>query len=167
MNLFSRFLAAIFLLGFAGLTQAAGAGLTGEYFTTNNFSGTASTRVDAAVNFDWGTGSPGFGGLGSNNFSIRWSGQLEPRYNDTYTFYVTADDGATLWVNDRLIVSRLLAATPTQMAGQITLRAGQRVNIRLEYIERTNSASILLEWASTNQTREVVPQSQLVLATRS
>ncbi len=161
MNLFSRFLAAIFLLGFAGLTQAAGAGLTGEYFTTNNFSGTASSRVDAAVNFDWGTGSPGFGGLGSNNFSIRWSGQLEPRYNDTYTFYVTADDGATLWVNDRLIVSRLLAATPAQMAGQITLRAGQRVNIRLEYIERTNSASILLEWASTNQTREVVPQSQL------
>ena len=107
MNLSSKFLTAILLLGCVAVTQAAGTGLTGEYFTTNNFTGTKSTRVDAAVDFDWGTNSPGFGGLGSNNFSIRWSGQLEPRYSETYTFYVTADEGATLWVNDRLIVSRL------------------------------------------------------------
>ena len=160
---FSGCLSVIFWLGFAGLARAdgTGTGLTGNYFTSNNFSGTSSSRVDATVNFNWGTGSPGFGGLGTNNFSIRWSGQVEPRYSDTYTFYVTADDGATLWVNDRLIVSRLLAATPAQMAGQIALKAGQRVNLRLEYIERTNNASVVLEWASTNQTREVIPSSQL------
>ena len=127
MNVFSKFLAAIFLLGFAVLTQAAGTGLTGEYFTANNFTGTKSTRVDATVNFDWAAGSPGFGGLGTNNYSVRWSGQLEPRYDETYTFYVTADDGATLWVNDRLIVSRLFAATPAQMAGQIARIAAERL----------------------------------------
>ena len=138
-----------------------GTGLTGDYFTANNFTGTKTSRVDATVNFDWGTGSPGFGGLGTDNFSIRWSGQIEPRYGETYTFYVTADDGATLWVNDRLIVSRLFSATPAQMAGQITLKAGQRVNLRLEFIEKTNNASVLLEWASASQAREVVPQSQL------
>ena len=160
---FSGCILAVWLLGFVAPARAdgTGTGLTGEYFATNNFSGTKSIRVDAVVNFDWGTGSPGVGGLGTNNFSVRWSGQLEPRYSDTYTFYVTADDGATLWVNDRLIVSRLLSATPAQMAGQIALKAGQRVNIRLEYVERTNTASIVLEWASTNQTREVIPASQL------
>ena len=148
-------------LGFAASARAAGTGLTGDYYATSDFTGTKSTRVDATVNFDWAAGSPGFGGLGTNNYSVRWSGQLEPRYDETYTFYVTADDGATLWVNDRLIVSRLFAATPAQMAGQIALQANQRVNLRLEFIEKTNKASIRLEWASATQAREVVPQSQL------
>ncbi len=140
---------------------AAGTGLTGDYFTTNNFTGTKTTRVDATVNFDWGAGAPGFGGLGTNNFSIRWSGQLEPRYDETYTFYVTADEGATLWVNDRLLVSRWFAATPAQLSGELALKAGQRVNLRLEYLEKTGSASVRLEWASTSQAREVIPQAQL------
>ena len=152
----------LWLVVFATQTASAqGTGLAGDYFATTNFSGTKTTRVDTTVNFDWGTGSPGFGGLGSNNFSVRWSGQLEPRYNDTYTFYVTADDGATLWVNNRLIVSRLLAVTNAVVTGQIALKAGQRVNIMLEYFETTNNANIRLEWASTNQVREVIPQSQL------
>ena len=149
------------MLGTGVLAYAGGTGLSGDYFSAGNFTGSKSTRTDASINFDWGTGAPGFGGLGTNNYSIRWSGQVEPRYDETYTFYVTADDGATLWVNDRLVVSRLFAATPPQMAGQIALQAGHRVNLRLEYIERTNLASVRLEWASTSQTREVVPQVQL------
>ncbi len=161
MNLFPKLLAAILLFGFAVVAQAAGTGLTGDYYTSTNFNGTRSTRVDATVDFDWGTNAPGFGGLGSNNFSIRWSGQIEPRYSETYTFYVTADEGATLWVNDRLIVSRLFYAAPAQIGGQITLQANERVNIRLEYLEKTNAASVRLEWTSASQAREVVPQIQL------
>ncbi len=141
--------------------EAAGTGLTGDYYTATNFTGTKTSRVDATVDFDWGASSPGFGGLGTNNFSIRWSGQVEPRYDGLYTFYVTADDGAALWVNDRLIVSRLLSATTAQMGGQISLRANERVNLRLEFFERTNNASVRLEWTSTSQAREVIPQSQL------
>ena len=158
---FSKILLAALMFGFVTLAHAAGTGLTGDYFTAANFTGTKTSRVDATMEFDWGAGSPGFGGLGTDNFSIRWSGQLEPRFDETYTFFVRADDGATLWVNDRLIVSRLFAATPAEVGGQIALHAGQRVNIQLEFIENTNSAGIHLEWSSASQAREVVPQSQL------
>ncbi len=151
-------LAAIFS---ALAVEAAGTGLTGDYYTATNFTGTKTSRVDATVDFDWAASSPGFGGLGVNNFSIRWSGQVEPRYDGLYNFYVTADDGAALWVNDRMIVSRLLSATPAQMGGQIQLRANERVNLRLEYFEKTNNASVRLEWVSDSQAREVIPQSQL------
>jgi ribosomal protein S12 methylthiotransferase len=48
--------------------------------------------------------------VGADTFSIRWYGQLEPRYSETYTFHVEADDGARLWVNDQLIAT--LAACP-------------------------------------------------------
>src|SRR6185436_806439 len=33
-------------------------GLKGEYFDTSSFNLLKLTRVDATVNFDWGTGSP-------------------------------------------------------------------------------------------------------------
>jgi len=142
-------------------TRAQGSGLTGDYYNSTNLTGAKSTRVDATVNFDWRTASPGFGGLGTNNYSVRWSGQVQAPNDDTYTFYVTADDGATLWVNNRLLVSRWFAATPAEMAGQMVLKAGQRVNIYLEYFETTNNATVRLEWAGTNMVRQVIPQAQL------
>jgi len=161
-NMLSHWL--IFLavgLGCFSASPSAQAGLTGEYFPSNNFTGAKTTRMDATVDFDWGSGSPGVGVLGTDHFSVRWSGQVEPRYTETYTFYVTADDGATLWVNDRLIVSRLFAAATPEMTGQIVLKGGQRVNLRLEYIEKTGNANVRLEWASASQPREVIPASQL------
>ncbi len=148
--------------GLALPALAAGTGLTGEYFTANNFTGTKTNRTDPTIDFDWGAGSPGIGTLGANNFSVRWAGQLEPRYSETYTFYVTADDGARLWVNDRPVAVRTFSATNTSvLAGQIVLTAGQRVNLRLEFIETTGNARARLEWASPSQAREVIPQSQL------
>ena len=42
-----------------------------------------------------------------------WAGQIEPEFSQLYTFYVTADDGARLWVNDQLVVTRTFYATPT------------------------------------------------------
>ncbi len=142
--------------------HAAGTGLTGEYFTANNFTGTKTTRTDPTVDFDWGSGTPGFGGLGTNNFSVRWSGLIEPRYSENYTFYVTADDGAMLWINERLVSARTFSSTTSAvMTAQVELMAGQRVAIRLEFIETTGNARVRLEWASASQPREVVPQTQL------
>ena len=149
-------------LFFALSSHGAGTGLTGDYYTANNFTGTKTSRTDATVDFDWGAGSPGFGGLGTNNFSVRWSGQLEPRYSETYTFYVTADDGARLWVNDRPVAVRTFSsAASAVLAGQIALTAGEHVNVRVEFIETTGNARVRFEWASASQAREVVPQSQL------
>ena len=77
-----------------------GTGLTGEYF--NNTSLTAPvvlTRTDATLNLRWGGGSPGTG-VNADQFSVRWTGQVQPRYTDTYTFYLMSDDGSRLWVNN-------------------------------------------------------------------
>jgi hypothetical protein len=46
-------------------------------------------------------------------------------------------------------------------SGAITLNAGQKYDIKVEYFENNGGAAIKLEWSSANQTREVVPQSQL------
>ena len=88
----------LFLLVGCGFSFAVGTGLTGEYFDNSDFTSLKLTRVDPAVDFDWGSGPPA-PGVSSGSYSVRWSGQIEPRYSETYTFQVTADDSARLWVN--------------------------------------------------------------------
>ena len=145
----------------ARLAAAAGTGLMGEYFDTATFTTLKTTRTDAVVNFDWGAAIPsGTAITNGDTFSVAWSGQVEPEFSENYTFYVTADDGARLWVDDRLIAARTFYQN-AEMRGQMRLVAGQRVNVRLEYIEQTGNASVRLEWSSASRAREVIPMARL------
>jgi len=47
------------------------------------------------------------------------------------------------------------------MRGQMRLGPGQRVNIRLEYIEQTGPASVRLEWSAASRAGEVIPMVRL------
>lgn len=140
----------------------SGTGLTGQYYDAATFSTLKTTRTDATVNFDWGTGIPsGTTITNADTFSVVWTGQVEPEFAELYTFYVTADDGVRLWVNDQLVVARTFAATAPEVRGQVTLKAGERVNLRLEYIEQTGNASVKLEWSSASRARETIPTARL------
>ncbi|MFM2141726.1 MAG: hypothetical protein RLZZ476_270 [Verrucomicrobiota bacterium] len=154
----------VFLFAFAVAVSAfsQGTGLTGQYYDTATFGTLKTTRTDTAVNFNFSSGIPaGTTITNADTFSIAWSGQIEPEFSGLYTFYVSADDGARLWVNDQMIASRTFFTTPTEMRGQVNLEAGKRVNIRLEYIEQTGGASVKLEWSCASRAREVIPTSRL------
>ena len=156
----SSLLFAASLLG-AWQVQAAN-GLTGQYYDTATFSTLKTNRTDATVNFDWGTAiPPGTALSAADTFSVAWVGQIEPEFSQLYTFYVTADDGARLWVNDQLLVTRTFVSAAPEMRGQALLKAGARVNIRLEYIQQTGSAKVKLEWSCASRAREVIPAVRL------
>lgn len=142
-------------------TKATGSGLSGDYYNNADFTSFVTNRIDATVNFDWGNGSP-FASIASDTFSVRWYGQIEPEFSEEYTFYVTADDGARLWINDHAVAVRTFASSqqPTLKA-KARLDSGKRVNIRLEFIENSGPARVKLEWASASQAREVIPQGRL------
>ena len=88
------------LLTAPGIFAAAndGTGLHGDYFRDANLTTLALSRVDSTANFNWQSGAPATG-LPKDNFSVRWIGQVIPRFSETYTFRITADDGARLWIN--------------------------------------------------------------------
>ena len=115
---------------------SGGNGLTGRYFDNVNFTNLALTRVDPTVNFNWGSGSfePGFVG---NTFSVRWTGQVQPQFSQTYTFTTVSDDGVRLWVNGQLLINNWTDHAATENSGTITLVAGRRYDIRMEYFENT------------------------------
>ncbi|HET6284111.1 MAG TPA: PA14 domain-containing protein [Polyangia bacterium] len=138
-------------------------GLKGEYFDNADFTSLLVTRTDATVDFAWGQGAPpGAAAVGADVFSVRWTGKLTPRYSETYTFYVSSDDGDRLIVNNVMIINHfsIHAATPED-TGTIPLMANQAYDIKLEYYENTMDAQIHLSWSSPSQAREIIPTSRL------
>ena len=143
-----------------GGLEGSGDGITGTYFSGSNFETEVATRIDDNIDFNWDIGSP-MPGVNENRFSVRWTGQVQPRFSGTYTFYSTADNGAKLWVNDQLIIDSWIGLTGSTYSGTIDLVAGEKYNLKLEYYENSGTAGCKLEWASPMQSREAIPKSQL------
>ena len=137
-----------------------GNGLTGEYFSGTNLANRVFVRPDTNVDFAWNGASPG-NGLAGRQFSARWSGLVQPRYSEGYTFHLTTSDGGCLWVNGQLLIDKWHDDTNTDVAGSIALTGGRQYPLVVEYYDNTNPADAILEWYSASQTRQVVPPGVL------
>lgn len=144
----------------AASATGTGSGLRGLYYDNTDFSALRMARVDATVNFDWGTGAPD-GSIGVDGFAIRWTGQVEPRYTQTYTFYTTTDDGVRLWINNVLVIDKWIDQGATEWSGTIALTAGQKYDIRMDYYEGGGPGSTQLRWSSASQAKQIIPATQL------
>ena len=146
-----------------------GTGLLGQYWTNTTSAAFTNvsfntlptlTRTDAVVNFNWNTTGPD-PSIGQINFTARWTGCVQPQFNETYTFYATADDGVRLWVNGQLLVNAWIPQAATTYQGSITLKAQQLYNIRMDYFQATGAAEAILAWSSPSTPQATIPQTQL------
>jgi hypothetical protein len=112
------------------------------------------------VNFNWGSGSPA-ATIGSDSYSVRWTGEVLPRLSEATTFYTSSDDGVRLWVDGRLLIDNWTVHTVTENRGTITLVGGRRYSIRLEYFDSVQAATARLSWSSAGQTKEIIPYRRL------
>jgi hypothetical protein len=148
---------------------ATGSGLTGDYFTNasvvysslTNFNPASLflTTNDPAIDFVWGPGlAPNLSNLWC---TVRWSGQVEPEFSETYVFQTRTDDGLKLWVNDQLLIDRWQSQGFNSATGAIPLQAGIRYNIKMEYLNLGGNAQAHLYWYSPSQPRQIVPSTRL------
>jgi glucose/arabinose dehydrogenase len=143
----------------AASSGGAGTGLSGSYFNNSNFSGAAVTRLDPAIDFSWGSGAPA-PGVGADTFSVRWTGQIEAPYSGTYTFYTQSDEGIRLWINNVQLVNHW-NSRGSEDSATITLSAGQRYAIRIDYYDKRGSATARLLWSHASIAKSVVPAARL------
>ena len=144
-------LAVLVLSGWAAGAPAVGAqsGVTwrGEYYANVSLSGTpALVRNDASIDFNWGAAAPG-SGLPADGFSARWTAYA-PFAAGSYTFRLTADDGARLWVDEQLIIDQWRDQSATAYTVTRSMTAGYH-SVRLEYYERAGDAVCQLSWSTT------------------
>ena len=125
-------------------------------------SGSSITRIDPQVNFNWGTGSPD-PAIPADGFSARWTGQLLAAKSEPYTIYATSDDGIRVWVGGVLvdeINGWMDQATDGVQRHRLHLRvAGQLYDLRVEYYEDLEGATVVLSWSSPTTTKQVIPAS--------
>ncbi len=138
----------------------SGTGLASAVFSNKTLSGSpVATGTDAQVNFDWKTGGK-VSGL-TDNFSVRWTGEVQPQYSQQYTFYTQADDGTRLWVNGQLLINDWTNHAVREESGKIALEAGKKYSIKLEYFENTGGAVCRLLWSSSSRSKQIIPQARL------
>lgn len=138
----------------------SGNGLLGAYYNGIYHQSLVFERTDPMVDFNWAFDSPG-PGVNADFFSVRWTGQVEARYTETYTFRTSTDDGANLWVNGQVLVYQYHDQGLTSYTGSISLEAGQKYDIMMEFYDATAHATAYLEWSSPSTPWEFIPTSQL------
>ena len=162
-----------------------GTGLTAAYFPARGFDEVpVLVRVDPQIWFEaapqltgglildtWGTGAPAEG-LPADNFSVRWTGEIEARFTEAYRFVVETDVNAQVrvWLGDELIINDDGTDSARRSARidrhflcrrnrsrPIELEAGQRYPLRIESIHGEGQSGIHLMWESRTQERLHVP----------
>lgn len=141
---------------------ASGTGLLGQYYSGTGLAGSPLLTRTEALNFSWGTASPG-SGVPADNFSVRWTGTVEASASGSFQFQTYSDDGVRVWVNGVQVINNWTDHSPTTNTGSaMTLNANQRYTITVEYYERTGGATLQLRWKVPGSTSYVtVPANRL------
>ncbi len=154
--------------------NANGTGLTGYYYNSTstainagynaavlfNSANLRLTRNDPTVDYIWNSIPPG-PNVNSTYFVVRWLGQVQPQYSETYYFVAKTNDGVKLWVNGQLVIDRWVNQGAIETTGAIDLRAGVLYDIKMEYFQATGNGEAHLSWYSDNQVKVVIPTARL------
>ncbi len=143
-----------------------GGGIRGDYYKGMNFESFVLTRIDPQIDFSWGGGEPD-PKVGADNFSVRWTGEVEAAFTETYTFYPSADDGVRLWVDGKRLVNAWIDQGTTEYRGTIDLVAGNTYSLVMEYYENGGGAVAQLRWSSPSTPKQIIPQAALSLLTKA
>jgi len=101
-------------------------------------------RDETDINYDWGTGAP-VAGVAADNFSIRWTGNINFVANDNYTFSATSDDGIRVWIDGGLLLDQWRDQTATTVS--VTRYVGQGTHpVIVEYYDHSGAASVRFVW---------------------
>ncbi|MDT8301293.1 MAG: PA14 domain-containing protein [Sedimentisphaerales bacterium] len=147
-------------------TAKVGGGVKGEYFSGMDLGNLVLTRTDPQINFAWGDAGPD-DTVGVDNFSARWTGEVEAAFTETYTFYSSTDDGVRLWVDGQQIIDRWIDQGTTEHRGTIDLVAGSSYGLVMEYYENGGGAVAELRWSSPSTPKELIPQAALSLPVKA
>jgi hypothetical protein len=147
--------------GTATVPAPAASGLTGTYFDTATLTTQKLVRVDRTVAFSWGSGSPAKG-IGADTFSVRWTGRVLPTADGAWTFSTQSDEGARLWLDGVLVIDNWTAHPLTEKSATVTLSANQAHDLRMEYYDKTGTATMRLLWSGPGTAKQVIPAARLL-----
>jgi len=140
----------------------AGTGLMGSYYAGMEFDQIVLNQKDRKINFDWLNEGPRK--TGNDKFSVRWMGEIRPRFSEMYTFTLAANDGVRMWIDDEKVIDEWHQVDSNNLAvytAKVNLTGGESYPIKIEYFENTGNAGIYLKWKSASENEQYVPANAL------
>lgn len=148
---------------YTGSTTAVG--LQGDYYAGISLSGSIVASRQEAVAHGFGPRVP-VAGLTSGNYSVRWTGSIEPLVTGTYSFRLRTSNGLTrstdgqlnqngvrLWINNELWIDGWNPASSSNAlvsTGRM-LHGGLKYTIKIEFFSSAGDASAFLDWMNLTQ----------------
>lgn len=124
-----------------------GNGLLVEYFDGKNFEQKKNDEKPTDIkDIDNSTNLIPKGLSSNENYSVRWTGRIKPEVTGAFTFQLTSDDGARLFLNDSIIINSWTDHSQSTSTGTAKLVAGELYNLRLEYYNHTKNHVMKLRW---------------------
>jgi beta-glucosidase len=134
-------------------------GVKAEYFNNQELRGPAATvRTDARIDFDWGRYNP-TPELTGNNFSVRWTGKLKAPESGNYTLGFTADDGARLYLDGKLLVDAWANNRTKTATKEIALERGRSYDLRMEYFQYQRENIAKLVWSPPRMAERLIDEA--------
>lgn len=121
-------------------------GIKAEYFTNANLEGSPSTtRIEDEIYYDPASQPPD----PARSFapmSARWTGELCPTVGGEYTISLKTDDGCRMWINGKKVIDAWVNRPAAEDKIPITLEAGKKYDIKIEYFDGGGDAFARLYW---------------------
>jgi len=145
-------------------TLVPGGGILGQYFSGLTPAGSpVLTRIDQKIDFNWGTNPP-TAAVPAPNYSVRWTGEIDVPFSETYTFYASVQGGVRLWVNGKLVIEYWMQHhMEVEYDGAIALERG-RYPIVMEFANLQwsgGSAIAHLSWSSPSIPKAILTAGPL------
>ncbi len=157
-------------------------GLRGEYFKARNFDQKSRVieRVDAEVNFDFGTEGPQQAEFDPNNFSAVWQGSVIAPETGEYEISANTDHAVRIWFNGwkkPFIDAWVKSGKDTEFKETVYLVGGRSYPIRMEFSKAVLGVSdadkknkkrpllpafVNLQWKRPHLAAESIPQRFLI-----
>lgn len=99
-----------------------------------------------------------------SNFYMRIVGLIKAGFSETYTLYLTADDGVRAYVGDTDLFGDAgwKGQSATTYSGTVGMTAGNWYPIIIEYFQGGVTSTLKLEWQSTSQARQDIPAASMM-----
>ncbi|MFD0835622.1 glycoside hydrolase family 3 C-terminal domain-containing protein [Mariniflexile aquimaris] len=143
-------------------------GLKGEYFKNKNWEGTPEfIRNDSVVDFLWTLKRP-IENLKTDEFSVKWTGQLVPNESGNYRIGFRASSAGKLYFDNELKFEFKDDHEPKTKYFDIALKAGKPHDIKIEYFNYHSDPQAQFVWAKMDQdlltpALEAVKNSEVVI----
>lgn len=120
-------------------------GIKAEYFDNLELQGTPRTRTEEEIYYD-PANQPPDPVIPHAPFSARWTTTLCPTVSGQYTFNLRSDDGCRMWIDGQQVIDGWVSHPATDNPAEVTLEAGRRYKVVIEYYDGGGEAFARLFW---------------------